>query len=47
MERLVQSRTEELKDEKDRTETLLANVLPKGTADEIMAKGKALQQELL
>ncbi len=45
LEQLVQSRTEELKDEKERTESLLANVLPKGTADEIMAKGKATKKK--
>jgi class 3 adenylate cyclase len=45
LEQLVQSRTEELKDEKERTESLLANVLPKGTADEIMSKGKATKKK--
>lgn len=45
LEQLVLSRTEELKDEKERTESLLANVLPKGTADEIMSKGKATKRK--
>jgi len=45
LEQLVQSRTEELNNEKEKTETLLANVLPKGTADEIMSKGKATKKK--
>lgn len=45
LEQLVLSRTEELKDEKEKTESLLANVLPKGTADEIMSKGKATRRK--
>lgn len=45
LEQLVKSRTDELKDEKERTESLLANVLPKGTADEIMTKGKATKKK--
>ena len=45
LEDLVNSRTEELKSEKDRTESLLANVLPKGTADELMLKGKASKKK--
>jgi class 3 adenylate cyclase len=45
LENLVSSRTEELKSEKERTETLLANVLPKGTADELMLKGKATKKK--
>jgi adenylate cyclase len=41
LEQIINSRTEELIIEKEKTEALLSNVLPKNTADEIMAKGKA------
>jgi hypothetical protein len=41
LEQIINSRTEELIREKEKSESLLANVLPKSTADEIMAKGKA------
>jgi adenylate cyclase len=41
LEMLINKRTEDLIIEKEKSETLLANVLPKNTADEIMAKGKA------
>jgi adenylate cyclase len=41
LEQIINKRTEDLVIEKEKTETLLANVLPKNTADEIMAKGKA------
>ena len=41
LEMIINKRTEDLIIEKEKTETLLANVLPKNTADEIMAKGKA------
>jgi adenylate cyclase len=41
LEQIINKRTEDLVIEKEKTEALLANVLPKGTADEIMAKGKA------
>ena len=41
LEQIINKRTEDLMTEKEKTETLLANVLPKNTADEIMAKGKA------
>jgi adenylate cyclase len=41
LEQIINTRTEELILEKEKTETLLSNVLPKNTADEIMAKGKA------
>jgi adenylate cyclase len=41
LEQIINTRTEELIIEKEKTETLLSNVLPKNTADEIMAKGKA------
>jgi len=45
LESIIQERTEELMTEKEKTETLLANILPKDTADEIMAKGKATKQK--
>ena len=41
LEQIINNRTEDLISEKEKTETLLSNVLPKNTADEIMAKGKA------
>jgi adenylate cyclase len=41
LEQIINQRTEDLIIEKEKTETLLANVLPKNTADELMAKGKA------
>jgi adenylate cyclase len=41
LEQIINTRTEELIREKEKTETLLSNVLPKNTAAEIMAKGKA------
>jgi len=41
LEQIINTRTEELIIEKEKTDTLLSNVLPKNTADEIMAKGKA------
>jgi len=41
LEQIINKRTEDLVIEKEKTEALLANVLPKNTADEIMAKGKA------
>lgn len=45
LETVIANRTEELMAEKERVDTLLANLLPKGTADEIMAKGKASKQK--
>ncbi len=45
LESVIQERTEELMNEKQKTETLLANLLPKDTADEIMSKGKATKQK--
>jgi len=45
LESIIQERTEELMGEKEKTETLLANLLPKDTADEIMLKGKATKQK--
>jgi adenylate cyclase len=41
LEQIINTRTEELIIEKEKTENLLTNVLPKNTADEIMSKGKA------
>lgn len=41
LEQIINKRNEDLVTDKERTEALLANVLPKNTADEIMAKGKA------
>ena len=41
LEQIINTRTEDLILEKDKTESLLANVLPKNTATEIMEKGKA------
>ena len=41
LEQIINKRTEDLIIEKEKSETLLANVLPKNTADEIMLKGKA------
>jgi class 3 adenylate cyclase len=41
LEELIAERTEELQHEKEKSDNLLANMLPKGTAQEIMAKGKA------
>ncbi|MEA1886982.1 MAG: adenylate/guanylate cyclase domain-containing protein [Bacteroidota bacterium] len=45
LESIILERTEELISEKEKTETLLANLLPKDTADEIMSKGKATKQK--
>jgi class 3 adenylate cyclase len=41
LEQIINSRTEDLIIEKEKTEALLANVLPKNMANEIIAKGKA------
>lgn len=41
LEQILNKRTEDLIVEKEKTEALLANVLPKNTASEIMEKGKA------
>jgi adenylate cyclase len=41
LEQIINKRTEDLIVEKEKTEALLANVLPKNTASEIMEKGKA------
>jgi len=45
LESIIQERTEELMIEKEKTENLLANLLPKDTADELMLKGKATKQK--
>jgi adenylate cyclase len=41
LEQIINNRTEDLISEKEKTEALLSNVLPKNTANEILAKGKA------
>lgn len=41
LEQLISERTEELLREKEKSDKLLANMLPKGTAEEIISKGKA------
>jgi len=41
LEELIVERTDELRREKEKSDNLLANMLPKGTAEEIMSKGKA------
>jgi len=41
LEQIINKKTEDLIAEKDKTDALLANVLPKNTADEIMLTGKA------
>ncbi|HUW92931.1 MAG TPA: adenylate/guanylate cyclase domain-containing protein [Bacteroidales bacterium] len=41
LEELIAERTEELQHEKEKSYNLLANMLPRGTAEEIMSKGKA------
>jgi len=45
LEELVSSRTEELMKEKEKTEDLIAKILPKDTADELKKKGKATSQK--
>jgi len=45
LERIINERTDELVREKDKSENLLANLLPKGTADEIKRKGKATKRK--
>jgi class 3 adenylate cyclase len=40
LEEIIQERTEALMKEKEKTESLLANILPKKTADELKSKGK-------
>lgn len=41
LEKIISERTEELVKQKERSEELVANILPKDTADELLAKGKA------
>jgi class 3 adenylate cyclase len=41
LERIIQERTSELTREKEKTDELLANMLPKDTADELKSTGKA------
>jgi adenylate cyclase len=41
LEKIINKKTEDLMAEKEKTGKLLANLLPKNAADEIMAKGKA------
>ncbi len=45
LERIINERTDELVKEKDKSEKLLANVLPKDTADELKTKGKATKRK--
>lgn len=45
LELIIQERTEELMNEKEKTDNLLANLLPRDTADEIMSKGKATKHK--
>jgi hypothetical protein len=46
LEQIINKRTEDLIIEKEKTEALLANVLPKNTASEIMEKGKGNQDQI-
>lgn len=41
LEKIIEERTEALMEEKEKTESLLANILPKKTAEELKSKGKA------
>ncbi len=45
LEQIINKRTEDLIIEKEKSEALLANILPKNTADEIMLKGKATKMK--
>jgi len=45
LEQIINERTEELLREKDRTEKLLTNVLPKNTVDEIKSTGRAKKKK--
>lgn len=45
LERVIAERTEELMAEKEKTDNLLANLLPKGMADELMEKGKTQREK--
>ena len=46
LEQIINKRTEDLIIEKEKTEALLANVLPKNTADEINGKGKGNKNKI-
>ncbi|HEY9123005.1 MAG TPA: adenylate/guanylate cyclase domain-containing protein [Bacteroidales bacterium] len=45
IERIVQERTKDILKEKEKSEILIANLLPKGTADELKQTGKATSQK--
>ncbi len=45
LEQIINERTRELRREKERSEKLLANILPKGTADELKKTGRAKSQK--
>lgn len=45
LEKIINLRTEQLISEKDKSEKLLANVLPKGMADELKDKGKVSKKK--
>jgi len=45
LEKIIDNRTRELMLEKQKSEELLANVLPKNTANELMARGKATSRK--
>ena len=45
LERIINERTDELIKEKDKSENLIANLLPKDTADELKTKGKATKRK--
>jgi class 3 adenylate cyclase len=45
IEKIVQERTEDILKEKEKSEILIANLLPKGTADELKQTGKATSQK--
>jgi adenylate cyclase len=45
LEKIVMERTEEILKEKEKSELLIANLLPKGTADELKSTGKATSQK--
>jgi adenylate cyclase len=45
LEELISKRTEELTKEKEKSEQLLANILPKDTADELKKRGKVSSQK--
>ena len=45
LERIINNRTNELVKEMDKSESLLENILPKGTADELKVKGKVSKKK--